>query len=653
MSAKAGKRNLLARVAKLTALCGLCVLVPLCGLCAGEVTRVDIKTRADVGMSGYEKIVGTIHFAVDPKHPRNRVVVDLDKAPVNEKGLVEFSSDVYILRPKATAGNGVALIDILNRGNKVVLNGFNRGGSPDPITENDLGDRFLMRFGYTIVWVGWEFDVAARPDAMRIHVPVASEKGKPITGAVVAKWTANAAVKEFTVNDLAMYDAIDPSGAESRLAACSAMLAPACSDVPRERWRLSGHTITLDAGFEPGTTYTVSYRAANPPVAGLGFVAIRDAASWLKNQPDAVAPVRYAYGYGSSQSGRFLRGFLYEGFNTDEKDRQVLDAVIAHIAGASRIDLNRRWSKPTSLAVHDATSFPFADASLKDPLGAEQEGELDNPRMSGHAPKVFYTNTPVEYWGTGRVAAMIHTSPDGASDVTPPDNVRVYFIAGTQHSPARFPPSVNNGQQPDNSVDYWWTMRALLLAMNRWVKEGVAPPPSRHPQLADRSLVAAKDVAFPAIPGVQSPHALSAGPRAANPLVLHDGAARPLPLLVPQVDDDGNERSGIRLPDVAVPLATYTGWNFRNASIGAPTELVSLLGASIPFPATRAAREKTHDPRRSIEERYRSKDDYLARCEKAAEALVKDRYLLIDDVPRILQRADDTWDLLTAESPAR
>ena len=625
----------------------------LCGLCAApqaraEVTRVEIATRADVGTSGYEKIVGTIHFAIDPKHPRNRLVVDLDKAPVNARGFVEFSSDLYILRPKATPGNGVALVDILNRGNKVVLNGFNRGGSPDPVSENDLGDKFLMRFGYTIVWVGWEFDVPQRANAMRIHVPVASDNGKSITGVVTAKWTANTADRDFVVGDLAMYDAVDPDGPDSSLRECPGIGAAQCDELARGAWTLKGHTVSLATGFVRGKTYRVRYRAANPPIAGLGFVAIRDAASWVKHQPDAVAPVRYAYGYGSSQSGRFLRGFLYEGFNTDERDRQVFDGVIAHIAGASRIDLNARWSKPTTLGVYDATSFPFADAALRDPVSGEQEGQLDNPRMAGHAPKVFYTNTPVEYWGTGRVAAMIHTSPDGKSEVTPPANVRVYFIAGTQHSPARFPPSVNNGQQPDNSVDYWWTMRALLLAMNRWVKEDVAPPPSRYPRLSDRTLVAATEVAFPPIPGVASPRALTAGARITNPLVgASGGAGSPLPLLVPQVDEDGNERSGIRLPDVAVPLATYTGWNFRNTGIGAPTELVSLLGSSIPFPATRNAREAAHDPRRSIEERYGSKDEYLAQVEKAAEALVKERYLLIDDVPRILQRAGDTWDLLT------
>src|SRR5262249_11451526 len=181
----------------------------------------------------------------------------------------------------------------------------------------------------------------------------------------------------------------------------------------------------------------------------------------------------------------------------------------------------------------------------------------------------------------------IHTTPDASADLTLPENVRVYFIAGTQHTPARFPASVNNGQQPDNPVNYWWTLRALLLAMNRWVKEGVAPPPSQHPRLSDRTLVAATAVAFPAIPGVASPRELSAGLRASNRLLAAAHRDRapdwPLPLLVPQVDEDGNDRSGIRLPDVAVPLATYTGWNFRSTSIGAPGELVPLLGSSIPF----------------------------------------------------------------------
>ena len=608
---------------------------------------MDVTRRTDVGSSGYEKIVGTIHFAVDPKSLRNRLVVDLDKAPTNASGLVEFSSDLYILRPKAPRGNEAALVDILNRGNKVVLNGFNRGASPDPATENDLGDRFLMRFGFTIVWVGWEFDLEDRPMTMKIHVPAAVDRDKAISGVVRATFTANAKTTDFALNDLSKYDATDPAGADSELTVRPHMLGAAGETIPRGQWHITGHTVTLDSGFEPGKTYTISYRAANPPVAGLGYVAVRDTTSWLKHQPDALAPVRFAYGYGSSQSGRFLRGFLYEGFNTDEHDRQVFDGVMAHIAGASRLSLNERWAKPTGLGTYNATAFPFADASLRDPVSGAQDGLLDNERMSGHAPKVFYTNTPVEYWGTGRVAALVHTSPDGAADLSLPENVRAYFIAGTQHSPSRFPSEMSNGQQMDNPVDYWWTMRALLLAMHKWVKTGAEPPPSLYPRLQDHTLVPVASIAFPAIPGVTSPRTLTAGVRIANPHLKDGaGAGAPLPLLVPAVDEDGNERAGIRLPDVAVPLATYTGWNFRKPAIGAPDELVSLLGSSIAFPATRAAREAAKDPRRSIEERYRSQEDYLAQVEKAADALVKAGYLLVDDEPRILQRATDQWDVI-------
>jgi hypothetical protein len=616
-----------------------------------DVTRAVITTRADVGVSGYEKIAGTIHFAVDPADPHNRVVVDLDKAPRNAAGLVEFSADMYVLRPKdERRANGAALVEVSNRGNRGALAGFDRGGFPDPKTENDLGDRFLMRFGFTLAWVGWEFDVADQPGLMRIHVPVATDQGKAITGVVRAAFTPATTVTELAVRDLASYEPVDPSGPDSQLTVRSTFLARG-EPIARAKWRLAGHTVTLDGGFEPGRTYEIAYRAANPPIAGLGFVAMRDFAAWLKHEPAAVAPVRYAYAFGASQSGRFLRSFLYEGFNTDEHDRQVFDGVMAHIAGAARISLNERWATPVGLGVHGATAFPFADASLRDPISGAQEGLLDNPRARAQQPRVFYTNTPVEYWGTGRVAALIHTTPDGAADLTLPDNVRVYVFAGTQHSPARFPPIRNAGQQLDNPVDYWWSLRALLLAMHRWVSAGTPPPASAYPTLADHTLVGAAAVPFPAIPGVASPRALTAGPRMANPFLNNaGGAGAALPLLVPSVDADGNERAGVRLPDVAVPLGTYTGWNFRQPSTGSPGELVSLLGSFVPFaavPADRAA----GDPRRPIQERYASRDAYLDQARQAAEALVARRLLLLDDVDRVVQRATDTWD--TYAVPAR
>jgi hypothetical protein len=624
-----------------------------------EVTRVDVRTRTDIGATGYEKIVGRVYFAVDPNDPRNQVIVDLDKAPRNAAGRVEFSSDIYILKPRA-AGNGALLLDILNRGGKPALTGFNRGGVNDPSTEADLGDRFLLRNGFTVAWVGWEFDIPDQPGLMRMYAPVATlrepqgrpeqgrgttDAGKPITGIVRASFVLSAPATEFVVTDLMNYDAIEPDR-DSELTVRSAYLGTP-QPIARSKWRVKGHTVTLDEGFEPGKTYEIAYRASNPPVSGLGLAAVRDVATWLKHEKDSLAPSRYAYTFGSSQSGRFLREFLYDGFNTDEKDRQVFDGVMAHIAGASRIDLNARWAEPRGLGVHSATAFPFADAALRDPVSGSTDGLLENARAKAHQPKVFYTNTPVEYWGTGRVAALVHTSPDGKADLTLPDNVRFYFFAGTQHAPARFPTAVNAGQQRDNPVDYWWTMRALLLAMHKWVSEGTAPPPSAHPSLAAGTLVKASAIGFPAIPGVTSPQALTAGPRIANPLLKESGRGAALPLLVPAVDADGNERAGIRAPDVAVPLGTYTGWNFRNPKTGAPGELVSLLGAFIPFPATKAQREASGDPRKSVAERYQSRDEYLQKVKQAADGLVHHGYLLADDVPRVMQRAGDTWDLVT------
>jgi hypothetical protein len=224
-------------------------------------------------------------------------------------------------------------------------------------------------------------------------VPIATEQGKAITGVVRSTFTANTNAADVVVTELSKYDAVDPAGPDTQLTERAQMLGSAGRPVPRSEWRVAGHTVTLDRGFVPGMTYEISYRTANPPVAGLGYVAVRDTTAWLKHQPDALATVRFAYGYGSSQSGRFLRGFMYEGFNTDEHDRQVFDGVIAHIAGASRLSLNERWAKPTGLGVYTATAFPFADASLRDPVSGAQEGLLDNARIGGHAPKVFYTNT--------------------------------------------------------------------------------------------------------------------------------------------------------------------------------------------------------------------------------------------------------------------
>jgi hypothetical protein len=598
---------------------------------SGEVTRVEVATRADVGASGYEKIVGTIHFALDPSDPRNAVIVDLDKARKNADGRVEFSADVYILRPKdAARSNNVALIEVSNRGRKGLLSSFAgvTGGGLDPATETDLGDGFLTKAGYTLVWVGWQFDVNRQGGLLKLDAPIAAGA----SGIVRADFVLNEKTTETTVADLRGYSPVDPTAADTTLTVREGPYG-ARETIARDRWQLKGNTVTMASGFEPGRTYELAYRATNLPVVGAGLAAFRDTAAWVKHQPDALARARYTYAWGSSQSGRFLRTFLYYGFNSDEKGRPVFDGVMAHIAGAARLNINERGAVPNSSTAWAATRFPFADKAQKDPITGATEGLLDNARARQNQPKVFYTNSAVEYWGS-RVAALIHTTPDGKQDLSLSDNSRTYFLTGTQHAPAQFPPRASNGQQMDNPLEYEWTLRALLVAMDGWVRQGVAPPASQHPKLSDGTLVRATDIAFPAIPGVQSPRTAAGGQQ--------DGHA--LPLLVPQVDADGNERAGVRSPEHAVPVATYTGWNFRNSRIGATMQTVSLLGSSIRFPRTPASRQDG-DPRKSIAERYPSKERYLTLAREQFAQLVNGRYLLAQDEEAVMKRMEDQWTL--------
>ena len=624
-------------------LCWLVVAVALLAAvpARAEVARVEITSRTDLAFTGYEKIVGRVYFVVDPADPHNRVVVDLDKAKRNAAGRVEFSADFYVVRPKS-GGNGVAIVDIVNRGRKTVIPNFNRvGATGDP----DVGDGFLMRRGFTVVAVGWEFDLSTTGDLVRISVPAAVNTGAPITGVVRGSFTPDRA-DPFTVGDLAGYAPVDATGPDSTLTVRDSMAGQA-SVIARDRWQLSGTTVTLTGGFQPGRIYEVSFRAANPPIAGLGLVAVRDFATWIKHDAGAITSAKYAYVFGSSQSGRFTRTFLYQGFNSDERDRQVFDAAFINIAGAARLDLNRRWSTPTSPAAM-ATEFPFHDLALRVPAGNVTDGLLENPRAVRHQPRIFYANTGVEYWSSsGRAAALTHLTPDAARDRDLRENTRSFFMVGTQHGPGAFPPTMGQGQQRGNPMDYWWSHRALLVAMDAWVRDGTAPPANQVPRLATGTLVHAKDVAFPGIPGVQSPRSLTAAARVSNSL-LAGGASGgdSLPLLVPQVDTDGNERTGIRLPELVVPLATYTGWNFRNATIGGSQQLVNLLGSYIPFARTRAERDLRGDPRPSIQERYPTRDRFLSSIREAAVGLVRGRYLLQEDIDPVVERAAAHWDFL-------
>ena len=627
-----------------------------------EVTRVEITSRQDVlngkafGSAGaYEKLSGRVYFAVDPNNPRNKIIADLDKAPRNAQGKVEFSADLFILRPKDGArGNGVALFDVVNRGRKGVLGVFNRAtGSLDPTAENDFGDGLLMREGYTIVAVGWEFDVRKdkEKDLIGLTVPIATEKGKPITGWVSPWFIPNkaSASYEYTAEyNTTAYPPLDPKNPDYRLTVREGWVAMQHL-IPRGDWQFgkmeNGQVafnpdwLTVKGGFKAGMTYQLTYESKDPPVAGLGFAAIRDLASAIKNNSDAIVHVRYVYTYGASQVGRYQRQLVYDGFTTDEQGRQAIDALMIHTGGTSFGSFNERFALPNELGSFTQTVFPIRYEVTTDPLTGKRDG-LSARIPAGQDPKIFFVDTGSEYWDRGRVAALRHISMDGLEDLPDPPNVRIFTIAGTKHGPGSWPPADNNLQPLKvNPNDYRWAQRALLEGLDKWAKQGVAPPPSRHPQLSDGTLVAQTDIKYPNLPAVQWPYHVPGGFRADL-----SGALSVLPFIVPQVDGDGNDLGGIRLPEQAVPLGTYTDWAFRSEQAGAPRTLVAMAGSYIPFAKTHVDRDKSHDPRLSVEERYGTRSEYMHRVEAAADQLVQERFLLQEDVKPIVEAAGQHWD---------
>lgn len=606
----------------------------VCGSAFAEVTKVTITTREAVangqtfGSTGaYEKLVGTIEFALDPADRHNKAIVDLGHAAKGPDGKVRFTADLFVLQPvEVGKGNGVLLFEISNRGNKGMIGRFNRTRNvDDPTTSEHMGDGFLMREGYTLVWVGWQFDAPR----LRVDAPAAT-----VTGRVKVTTIQNEARTDGTLNDLpASYAPVDPTDPTATLTVRN-LFRDQPTLLPRNSWRFGPPSdtgrarIILDSRFEPGRVYEVDFAATGARVAGVGLAAVRDAASAFRYRTDLPVRGRTAYVFGISQSGRFLRTFLHDGFNTDERDRKAFDLVWAHVAGAGQGSFNERFALP-GYSSFPATQFPYTDMEQVHTTG-RRDGILARypARLQ---PRVIYTNTPTEYWGQGRAAALTHTSIDGKKDVHLPDNVRSYLLAGTQHGEGAFPPAPGQGQEPGNPTPQGEVMRALLRAAHRWVSGGTPAPPSTYPTLREGTLTTTAGLRFPSLPRVSDPRTIE------PPL-------SPLPFLVPQVDADGNDVSGIRVPEQAVPLATTTGWNFRAPRIGNPTTIVALTGSYIPFARTKAEREMNGDPRLSIEERYKGKNDYLARIRTAAVSLVKSGFMLEEDVDASVQRAARHWD---------
>ena len=606
--------------------------------------RVTVAGGQEFGPTGpYEKLTGTIEFALDPKDPHNARITDLDRAARAADGRIHFTSDLMVLRPVDRGkGNGVLLFEVINRGRLGLLTRFNGapGGDNPMMAAADFGNGYLMREGYTLVFVGWEFDI--RPPMIRVEAPALTGLSEPIT----VRFVLDAKASETSLDDAPLYEPVDPTDAASTMTVRDHYW-DRPTPVARAQWRFvagrgGAPRVALDGGFTPGRLYELTFKAKGARVVGVGLAAIRDAAAAFRYRTDLPIQGKSAYVFGASQDGRFLRQFLYDGFNADERDRRVFDAVWAHIAGSARGTFNDRFGMPVGGSVMvTPTRFPF---TTDEQTFNGERGSLLQLYRPEQRPKIVFTNTPVEYWGGGRAAALIHTSADGRTDLTIPDNVRIYLLAGTQHGEAGFPPARTRGQQMDNPVPQREVMRALMRGLHAWTSQGVAPPESRYPTLADGTLTPAASVKFQAIPDVASPR------RIAGPGQVRNGRVEMLPHLVPQVDADGNDLAGIRVPDVSVPVATNTGWNFRSESVGGKDEIYNLLGSYIPFAMTKTDRDARKDPRLSLAERYRDRDDYLLKLRAAAQELVKSRHLLPEDVENVVKRGRAQWAFLTGRN---
>ena len=654
---------------------GLAVIV--CAPASAEVTRLEI-VRREVVLNGkafgavgpYEKLVGTVHFALDPALPANAGIVDLTLAPRNPRGLVEFSADFYLLKPVDPAkGNGRLFYEAGNRGTKRILPVFQRAtGSADPSTAAEYGNGALMEQGYTLLWMGWQWDV---PEGrMRMQIPIATDQGRPIFGLVRGNFIPGAKAASARIADRGHqpYPAINPNSGD-HVMYVRTLPSDSPKVVARGRWRFTApDAVTLDGGFEAGRIYDVVYMARDPRVIGVGLAGTRDLISFFKHGTTAggnPSPgIRFAIGWGVSQTGRFLRHFVYEGFNADEQGRIVVDGVFDQVGGAGRGSFNHRFGQQSRDQLqhfniqYPVDMFPFTDEEQTDPATGARDGLLVRARRSNTEPKFFHLLTNSEYFN--RAGSLVHTDVSGTRDVEPPATSRIYQIASAPHIVGPFPPAPFTdpdfvGQADMNPLDYNAVVRALFEALAAWVVDGTAPPSSRYPRLDQHTLAAPDKAGWPKVPGVMLPQApmttyrLDFGPEWPKGRVTIEPPTLGLPFVsrVPAVDEAGNDRGGIRLPQIAIPLATHTGWNYRRPEIGAPDRLASEIGSYLPLPRTRADRERTGDSRMSIEERYANKQAYLDRIAAAARELVEQRYVLAGDVADIVAQAEAHYDWAT------
>jgi hypothetical protein len=628
--------------------------------------QLDIAEGSAFGDAGaYERVAGTVSFALDPADRGNANIVDLQLVPRNAKGKVEFTADVDILKPvDLSKGNQRLLYDINNRGNKTALGAFNDAPPDnDPSTLTAAGNGYLMRQGYTVVWSGWQGDLLAGEGLLTTELPEALQDGKRVRGTVRQEFIAESeglvSMPLSGAANIRSYEAVGMDTAKASLTLRERETDPRVPMADGD-WAFadaegkpSAGACRVEGAFKPGWIYELIYETEGSRVMGLGIVSIRDAVSYLRsdNAGNPLAGhVEQAYCYGQSLSSRVVRQFVYDGYNVDTQGKRVFDAVYAHVSGGGRLFTNARFAQvgryPRQHEEHQWPSerYPFAYSQVPDPFTKRLDSVLKRPESD---PVVMHTHTNTEYWN--RHASLGHTDPRTGDDLVIPDNVRMHFLASAQHMGFRTTPE-NVGQQLQNTMSNGPLMRAALAAMDAWASGSAPPPGSVIPTRAEGTLLQPEDALkhLPVVPGFALPAHPSRlpmydyGPDFERGMVT-EHPPKPVPgqeypVQMPLVDADGNDLGGLRTPEIMAPVGTHTGWNLRKNGF-AEGEMASLAGSFVPFERTKAEREESRDPRLSIEERYGTHEGYVQAVEVAAQLLVSQGFLLDEDAERYVEAA--------------
>ena len=633
-------------------------------LAHSRVTRLDITSRepafggrsfGDVG--AYEILLGTATAVADPNAPLNAGIVDLENAPRNADGLVEYTFEVDILKPvDITRGNDVLAYEINNRGRNIVFGYFHEAGSG--YAAENAGSEFLMNQGYTYVSSGWMHGApgSGNPRPVLAYLPPATDNDRTITGTSMEEWQNP---------DSAAFGRLTYSAATLEKTAATLTHRQLQNDprqtVPADQWYYVDDmtvAVTPPAGTDAGTIYEFVYQVQNPIVLGLGFGAMRDFVSFARYSPadeqgapnplfvDGMPVLDHVVAIGSSQSGRMARDFVYQGFNEDAAGRRVFDGMTPYVAGSRRTFVNARFAQPGRYTRqhedhnYPMVEFPFTFGTTTDPLTGKTDGLLAACSASNTCPNLIQVDADSEFYGAH--ASLIHTDTTGQPLELPP-NVR-YWMLATAHLQG------NAGcRDPANPVQPWPYYRAAFDAMVQWVRDGVEPPATRAPSVADGTAVTVEKQGeqYPTIPERPYNGTISE-------LGVRDFSVWPpkeseekYPLFVPSLDTDGNLVAGVLVPEVAAPLSTM-GKAIRAAGF-AEGDLCGVNGSTIAFPRTKDERMELGDSRLSLDERYPGgQAEYVQRYGEAADALVAERYLLPADGEQLKMSAAAAWNAANA-----